>query len=83
MVGTRQAIYMTGVSREGATQTWVYVAAMVLLIQALPPAIYGYLAYRQFDFFRFTYYVPYEDCNPRDARRPGATSQIPDAWPCP
>ncbi len=61
MVGTRQTFYMTGVAREGATQTWVYVAAMVLLILALPPAIYGYLAYRQFDFFRFTYYVPHEE----------------------
>lgn len=61
MIGARQSFYMTGVAREDAAQTWVYVAVMILLILALPPVIYGYLAYRQFDFFRFTYYIPYEE----------------------
>ena len=37
MVGMRQTFYMTGVAWEGAAQTWVYVAVMILLILALPP----------------------------------------------
>jgi hypothetical protein len=61
MVGTRQTSYTTGVAGEDVFHAWGYVAAMLLLILALPPAIYGYLAYRQFDFFRFTYYIPYEE----------------------
>ena len=50
---------------SGAADGWardaLLVGAMVGLVLSLPPAIYGYLSYRQFDFFRFTYYVPYEE----------------------
>lgn len=39
----------------------IIVGGMVGLVLLLPAAIYGYLSYRMFDFFRFTYYVPYEE----------------------
>jgi hypothetical protein len=36
------------------------VAAMVLLTVTLPLAIYGYLSWRQFEYFSMSYFVPYE-----------------------
>lgn len=38
----------------------VLFVAATLLILVLPPGVFGYLSYRQFEFFRFTYYIPYE-----------------------
>jgi hypothetical protein len=61
MVGMNHMSYPVKTTRGDGARTWAFIAAMVVLILALPPTIYGYLAYRQFDFFRFTYYVPYEE----------------------
>ncbi len=61
MLGTRNSPYLAGAVQEGVARPWAFVSVMLLLVLALPPVIFGLLAYRQFDFFRFTYYVPYEE----------------------
>jgi hypothetical protein len=61
MLKTNLSSYLVAAAPEDSTRKWVFVAVMLLLVLGLPPVIYGYLAYRQFDFFRFTYYVPYEE----------------------
>jgi hypothetical protein len=38
----------------------VIVAATMLLTLTLPLAIYGYLSWRQFEYFSLSYFVPYE-----------------------
>lgn len=40
---------------------YVIIWAAVVLFLYVPPVIYGYLTYRQFDFFRLTGYMPYEE----------------------
>ena len=36
-------------------------AAILALVFALPPSLFGYLSWRQFEFFRFSYYIPHEE----------------------
>jgi hypothetical protein len=36
-------------------------AAAMALVLALPPALFGWLSWRRFDGFRFTWYVPHEE----------------------
>jgi hypothetical protein len=43
--------------RPGPVMLFLAVAAAVFI---LPPALFGYLSYRQFEFFRFTSYIPHE-----------------------
>ncbi len=47
--------------RRVGSGTLGLVAAMAALVFTLPPAIFAYLTYRQFDYFRLSYYVPYEE----------------------
>lgn len=37
------------------------VAGAIALVLVLPPALFGFLAWRQFEMFRFTWYVPHEE----------------------
>jgi hypothetical protein len=51
---------MTGTSTSNASRDAAAVVGMIVLTLTLPVAIYGYLSWRQFEYFSLSYYVPYE-----------------------
>ena len=40
---------------------WLVVAASLALFLEIPPMVYGYLSYKQFEYLKVTGYMPYEE----------------------
>jgi hypothetical protein len=53
---------------------WLVVAASLALFLEVPPMVYGYLSYKQFEYLKVTGYMPYEEL--MIAVRSGSLSKI-------
>ena len=53
---------------------WLVVVASLALFLEVPPIVYGYLSYKQFDYLKVTGYMPYEEL--MIALRSGSLSKI-------
>ena len=51
----------TGMSNRTRSYEWLIVAASLALFLEVPPMVYGYLSYKQFEYLKLTGYMPYEE----------------------
>jgi hypothetical protein len=63
-----------GMSEQSRFHEFLIITASLALFFHVPPIVYGYLTYRQFEFFSVTGYMPYEEA--MIALRSGSLSTI-------